>query len=51
MTAPCKGTELSGDCLFYVIKCSRLAFMNRSCLNEAGNYRAAGCSIGVNTGK
>ena len=47
----CKWTELSGSCLFYEIKCSRLAFKNRSCLNEAGNYPAASCAIGANTGK
>ena len=51
MTALCKRTELSASCLFYGIKCSGLAFMNRSCLNEAGNYPASGCAIGANTGK
>ena len=48
--ALCKWTDPSGNCLFYEIKCSKLAFINRS-LIEAGHYPAAGCAIGANTGK
>ena len=50
VTALCSGLN-SLVIAFYEIKCSRLAFIKRSCLNEAGNYPAAGCAIGANTGK
>ena len=51
VTALCKWNELCGNRFLYEIKCSRLAFMNRSCLTEAGNYPAADCSIEANTWK